>query len=94
IFGVNMRFFKPFICGMIGGAVGALLAAFMGFGATAYGVTGIPGYLTVSNPVMYTIVLAIAGGIAFAGTWMFWKEEEKKKAPAAPAEQIKVPEQT
>ncbi len=94
IFGVNMRFFKPFICGMIGGAVGALLAAFMGFGATAYGVTGIPGYLTVSNPVMYTIVLAIAGGIAFAGTWMFWKEEEKKKAPAAPVEQIKVPEQT
>ena len=94
IFGVNMRFFKPFICGMIGGAVGALLAAFMGFGATAYGVTGIPGYLTVSNPMMYTIVLAIAGGIAFAGTWMFWKEEEKKKAPAAPAEQIKVPEQT
>ena len=94
IFGVNMRFFKPFICGMIGGAVGALLAAFMGFGATAYGVTGIPGYLTVSNPVMYTIVLAIAGGIAFVGTWMFWKEEEKKKAPAAPVEQIKVPEQT
>ena len=94
IFGVNMRFFKPFICGMVGGAVGALLAAFMGFGATAYGVTGIPGYLTVSNPVMYTIVLAIAGGIAFVGTWMFWKEEEKKKAPAAPVEQIKVPEQT
>ena len=94
IFGVNMRFFKPFICGMIGGAVGALLAAFMGFGATAYGVTGIPGYLTVSNPAMYTIVLAIAGGIAFVGTWMFWKEEEKKKAPVAPAEQIKVPEQT
>ncbi|MBR2591355.1 MAG: PTS glucose transporter subunit IIA, partial [Oscillospiraceae bacterium] len=94
IFGVNMRFFKPFICGMVGGAVGALIAAFMGFGATAYGVTGIPGYLTVSNPVMYTIVLAIAGGIAFVGTWMFWKEEEKKKAPAAPVEQIKVPEQT
>ena len=94
IFGVNMRFFKPFICGMVGGAVGALIAAFMGFGATAYGVTGIPGYLTVSNPLMYTIVLAIAGGIAFAGTWMFWKEEEKKKAPAAPAVEIKVPENT
>ena len=94
IFGVNMRFFKPFIAGMVGGAVGALIAAFMGFGATAYGVTGIPGYLTVSNPLMYTIVLAIAGGIAFAGTWMFWKEEEKKKAPAAPAVEIKVPENT
>ena len=94
IFGVNMRFFKPFIAGMAGGAVGSLVAAFMGFGATAYGVTGIPGYLTVSNPLMYTIVLAIAGGIAFAGTWMFWKEEEKKKVSAAPAQQIQVPEQT
>ena len=94
IFGVNMRFFKPFICGMVGGAVGALIAAFMGFGATAYGVTGIPGYLTVSNPLMYTIVLAIAGGIAFVGTWMFWKEEEKKKPAAAPAVEIKVPTET
>ena len=65
IFGVNMRFFKPFIAGMVGGAVGALIAAVMGFGATAYGVTGIPGYLTVSNPVQYTIVLIIAGAIAF-----------------------------
>ena len=94
IFGVNMRFFKPFIAGMVGGAVGALIAAFMGFGATAYGVTGIPGYLTVSNPLMYTIVLAIAGGIAFVGTWMFWKEEEKKKPAATPAVEIKVPTET
>ena len=31
IFGVNMRFFKPFIAGCVGGAVGALLAAFMAF---------------------------------------------------------------
>ena len=30
IFGVNMRFMKPFVGGMIGGAVGALVAAFMG----------------------------------------------------------------
>ena len=94
IFGVNMRFFKPFICGMVGGAVGALVAAFMGFGATAYGVTGIPGYLTVNNPLMYTIVLAIAGAIAFVGTTMFWHEEEKKKPAAVPAAQIEVPAKT
>ncbi len=92
IFGVNMRFFKPFICGMVGGAVGALIAAFMGFGATAYGVTGLPGYLTVNNVPMYTIVLLISGAIAFAGTWTLWHEEEKPKAAAAPAVEIKVPE--
>ncbi|MBR2654388.1 MAG: PTS glucose transporter subunit IIA, partial [Lachnospiraceae bacterium] len=86
IFGVNMRFFKPFIAGMIGGAAGALVAAFMGIGASAYGVTGIPGYLTINNALLYTIVLAISGGLAFFITTVIFKEEapKKKAAPAAP----------
>jgi PTS system sucrose-specific IIC component len=86
IFGVNMRFFKPFVAGMIGGAVGSLIAALLGFGATAYGVTGIPGYLTVNNPALYTIVLAIAGGIAFGVTTVVWHEEAKPAAAPAPAD--------
>ena len=87
IFGVNMRFMKPFVAGMIGGAVGALVAAFMKIGASAYGVTGIPGYLTINNAGLYTIVLAISGGLAFAITNVIFKEDEPKKkaAPAAPA---------
>ncbi len=87
IFGVNMRFMKPFVAGMIGGAVGALVAAFMGIGASAYGVTGIPGYLTINNALLYTIVLAISGGLAFFITTVIFKEDEPKKkaAPAAPA---------
>ena len=85
IFGVNMRFFKPFVAGMIGGAAGSLVAAILGFGATAYGVTGIPGYLTVSNPLQYTIVLAIAGGVAFALTTMIWHEDAPAAAPAPAA---------
>ena len=53
IFGINFRYMKPFIAGMIGGAVGALFASWVkatdaagnvvAFGATTYGVTGIPG---------------------------------------------------
>ena len=86
IFGVNMRFFKPFIAGMIGGAIGAIFGAITGIGASAYGVTGIPGYLTVNNPALYTIVLAIAGGIAFAVTTVFWHEEAKPAAAPAPAD--------
>ena len=86
IFGVNMRFFKPFVCGMVGGAVGALFGAFTGIGAKAYGVTGIPGYLTIDKPFLYTVLLAISGCIAFVGTWMFWKEEEPaQNAAPAPA---------
>ncbi|MBR2995454.1 MAG: PTS glucose transporter subunit IIA [Lachnospiraceae bacterium] len=87
IFGVNMRFFKPFIAGMIGGAAGSIFGALTGIGASAYGVTGIPGYLTINNPIVYTILLAISGGIAFVLTNILWKEEDAgaKKAPAAEA---------
>ena len=79
IFGVNMRFFKPFICADIAGAIGALVGALTGIGATAYGVTGIPGYLTINNPLVYTIELAISGGIAFALTMSVWREPNPEK---------------
>ncbi len=85
IFGVNMRFFKPFIAGMAGGTFGAIFGAFMGIGATAYGVTGIPGYLTIDKPVQYSILLAISGGLAFIFAYLTWREEE----PAAPKADVK-----
>ena len=84
IFGINLRFFKPIIAGMIGGTVGALYGAFTGIGAKAYGVTGIPGYLTIAQPMQYTVLLAISGGIAFVLSWIMWKEETPE-AEAAPA---------
>ena len=78
IFGVNLRFTKPLLCGIAGGAVGALLGSIMHIGATAYGVTGIPGYLTTLDyPLQYTIVLATSFAIAFGLTWIFWKEDEE-----------------
>ena len=78
IFGVNFRYMKPFVFGMIGGALGAMFGSWMGLGATSYGVTGIPGYLIINKPFAYTILLAISGGVAFALTFFFWKEEDKK----------------
>lgn len=83
IFGVNLRFTKPLLCGIAGGAVGALLGSIMHIGATAYGVTGIPGYLTTLDYAwQYTIVLAVSFAIAFVLTWFLWKEDEEdaKKA--------------
>ncbi len=82
IFGVNLRFMKPFVCGMIGAACGAVFGALAKIGATAYGVTGIPGYLTINNGVKYTILLAISGGVAFALTMVLWKEEAAEAAAA------------
>ncbi len=76
IFGVNLRFIKPLICGIIGGAAGALLGSVFHIGATSYGVTGIPGFLiTLDYTLQYAIILAVAFGISFILTWFTWKEE-------------------
>jgi PTS system sucrose-specific IIC component len=93
IFGVNFRFMKPFIAGVIGGAVGALFGSLTGLGATTYGVTGIPGLLAINNIPVYVVELLIASGIAFAITFVIWKEEQPAAAPAAeaPAPAIEVP---
>ena len=72
IFGVNLRFFRPFICGAAGGACGALYASIVGLGATGTGVTGIFGLLLCLNdPLNYIIMFLISAGVAFALTWMF-----------------------
>ena len=97
IFGVNFRFMKPFIAGVIGGAVGALFGSLTHLGATTYGVTGIPGLLAINNVPVYCVELLISAGIAFAVTTVIWKEEEAPKAaetdtaPAAAAAELAVP---
>ncbi len=93
IFGINFRFMKPFVCGMIGGACGALFASLYGtltgkpLGATAYGVTGIPGFLTINQPLVYIIELLIAAGVAFALTTVIWKEDAPSKKEKEALEQ-------
>lgn len=72
IFGVNLRFGKPFVMGCVGGAVGALFASVTGLGATGTGVTGIFGILLcLNNPVSYILMFIIAFGAAFVLTWVF-----------------------
>lgn len=87
IFGVNMRFFKPFICGCAGGACGALFASITKLGASGTGVTGLFGVLLCLNmPVQYILMMVISIGVSFILTWMFgYKDEEPqpKQEPAA-----------
>ena len=49
IYGVNLRFKKPFICGCIAGAVGAVVGSF--FNIAYYAYAGLPGLLTVVNAI-------------------------------------------
>ncbi len=85
IFGVNLRFMKPLVCGMAGGAVGSLVGSIFHIGATSYGVTGIPGFLTTLDySLQYAIMLAVSFAVAFALTWFTWKEDpEDAKMTAA-----------
>lgn len=89
IFGVNLRFVTPLVCGMIGAAFGAAFGSMIGVYGSAYGVTGIPGFLITTHcTLQYTLMLLVAGAIAFVLTYIVWKEEkpeEKKAEPAAPA---------
>ena len=49
IYGVNLRFKKPFICGCIAGAIGAVVGSF--FNIAYYAYAGLPGLLTVVNSI-------------------------------------------
>lgn len=83
IFGVNLRFFKPFIAGCIGGGCGALYASIAHLGAKGTGVTGIFGILLcLEQPVQYVIEMAIAVGVAFAISFVLYKDQEPKAKEA------------
>ena len=90
IFGVNLRHFKPFVCGAIGGAAGAMYASLVGLGASGTGVTGIFGLLLcLHDSVNYIIMMIVSVGVAFALTWFFgFKDAEPApKKAAAPQPQ-------
>ena len=83
IFGVNLRFFKPFIAGCIGGGCGALYASFVHLGAKGTGVTGIFGILLcLEQPVQYVIEMAIAVGVAFVISFIIYKDQNPKAETA------------
>lgn len=80
IFGVNLRFGRPFIAASIGGACGALYASVVGLGATGTGVTGIFGILLhLHNPLNYIIAMLIAFGVAFVLTGILGFEEDTEE---------------
>lgn len=81
IFGVNLRFFKPFIAGCIGGGCGALYASIVHLGAKGTGVTGIFGILLcLDEPVQYIIEMIIAVGVAFVISFLLYKDQKPAQA--------------
>ncbi|MEH7179698.1 sucrose-specific PTS transporter subunit IIBC [Neobacillus vireti] len=82
IFGVNLRYGKPFIMALIGGAAGGFLASILGLKATGMAVTVIPGTLLYLNGqiLQYILVNVVAIAVAFILTWMFgYSDKEVEK---------------
>jgi PTS system sucrose-specific IIC component len=88
IFGVNLPNMKPFVCGMIGSACGALCCFIFNLAASGTGVTGIFGILLcISQPIQYIVMFAVAFGVAFGLSSVAYHDKETAAAPAKVAAQ-------
>ena len=81
IFGVNLKYGFPFICGMIGSAVSAIVCVATNTTANAVGVGGIPGILSIQPKYMgsFAVCMLIAFAVPLALTFIVGK---KKLSPA------------
>lgn len=79
IFGLNLRLFKPFLCGLVGGAVAGGFASFIHLAADGMGVTVLPGALLYINHNLlgYIITNALGFGVAFILTMMVYKPKKE-----------------
>lgn len=93
IFGVNLRFGKPFVLGLVAGAVGGWLASIFGLAGTGFGITIIPGTLLYLNGqvLKYVIMVLATTALSFALTYMFgYEDEETTKKEIVADEETKV----
>ena len=86
IFGVNLRFRKPFFLSLIAGAIGGGLASILGLAGTGNGITIIPGtmlYIGNGQLLQYLLMVAVSFVLGFALTYMFGYEDEVEEAAGA-----------
>ena len=77
IFGINLRFMKPFIYGLAGGACAGAAAGFLHLAGTGMGITVLPGTLLyLDHLAEYILVNAVGFAVAFGLTFMFFCPEE------------------
>lgn len=98
IFGVNLKYGFPFVCGMIGSACAAVVCVATGTTANAIGVGGLPGILSIQTDSMagFAVCMVIAAVIPFvlttaAGKKRLTTQDNKQSAQAAAGS---VPEET
>nr|WP_245985900.1 sucrose-specific PTS transporter subunit IIBC [Vagococcus acidifermentans] len=79
IFGVNLRYVRPFFMGLIGGGVGGFLSNMMGLSGTGMSITVIPGILLYLNEqlIPYIFINLVAIGVGFILTYLFGFKDEQ-----------------
>lgn len=77
IFGVNLKYVFPFVCGMIGSACAGVASVAMGVTANAIGVGGLPGILSIKPQFMpsFAICMVIAIAVPFVLTIIVGKKK-------------------
>lgn len=73
IFGVNLRYVRPFVIALIGGGVGGFMASIFQLEATGMAITVIPGTLLYLNSQLplYILCNLTAMALTFVLTWLF-----------------------
>ena len=70
LFGVNLKYGFPFICGMIGSGIAAVISVASGVMANAIGIGGIPGILSIQpkHMLMFAVAMVVAIVVPFVLT--------------------------
>lgn len=77
LFGVNMKYGFPLVCGMIGSAIAAVISVGCGVQAFSIGVGGLPGIISIKPEywVYFLLAMAVAIVIPFALTMIVGKKK-------------------
>ena len=84
IFGVNLRFRKPFVLSLLAGALGGALSALLRLAGTSNGITIIPGsMLYVGNGQLpqYLFMVAVSFALGFTFTYLFGYDDSMLDTP-------------
>lgn len=77
LFGVNLKYMFPFISGMIGSSIAAMISVGFGVKAVSIGVGGIPGILSIFFEYwgIFALAMAVAILVPFTLTYMMGKKK-------------------
>lgn len=96
LFGVNIRYRYPLVCGCLGGVIGGALVYIFNLAALGFGTTVVPG-IAICDPagggyVKYVAAHLIALAAGFIFTVLYGKMIAKERVGAQPAPAVKAPE--